>query len=590
MADVDANYGFIVRTGFIQKLKKNKSIKGVQRDAMIACSTLVAKKLKKSTRQTTEIIELTRALGKTELAVPETKNLDTFFNAKNKEFYLSRDHFKQIFDKKRIGLKHIYFIIFALTDAPFSQWEEIAKRFKDSFASTANSQKSEIKITETKSKSGGIKELLKALVATRLKSPILVAPQPAYEQLKETFKGYWVGICRKTSEVDQNLSLVRYTFEARDWWDNFIVERSDSHAKNEAITDGVMDEIDWNITFILRSKNNQRNVIIMFDYPINNISATTPTVILATGLAKKKTFGQSAWRELIVRFPENYTSIPKPFSELKKNFISYEEFIGIDEKIISRNDKLYLADQNHSILTFPLDNNSTWKDYNRKIEAFGYSDREYFVYLPYRYAALDPDFYLFRLKMVVDRLTQTHIEVNDPFSEPLDYHGFTSLIEKTVRITVAHKKKQKMHLLLNGVQGHLVGRIALDGHILCTNSIDKATSEECIVVETSLMRKCRSCLQCKACNALWKCEDCKNSKSYKDCIKCKTEEREEKRCANHVDCPDCAVLTTISHPSVLDKGVNNDQVELKRLRQIIEDYNLNDILGSLEKDSEQPIL
>ena len=307
------------------------------------------------------------------------------------------------------------------------------------------------------------------------------APQAPelYESLKKKLTaGNWYGLNRVNSE--EELSIVKYTFIPQDDKRNFKVKRFNS-AENSYLR-GFIDCIGTNVYLVLRGRTESRNGFLTFELKVED--DRSPKIYHAIGVSTQDSSDPLAWRELLVNFDSD-DELPEIFKEFSQNRISYDDFAKNKDIGVDRKEKLYLASRDQSTLSFPKQQDNFIKQYLRQQNAFHYCGHEYFVYLPYSY---DEKGHLFKLKVCIDELAQTRLELQYPDQkDPIKFKGWVSSVGNTLRISVFNSKFQYLQILCNTIAVPS-SDIVLDGNVLGTDRQGKAVSSPCFMIKTSLFK------------------------------------------------------------------------------------------------------
>lgn len=301
-----------------------------------------------------------------------------------------------------------------------------------------------------------------------------------YKSLKARLSGEWYSLARISTKEDQiSLHKLELTFE--DSKRNIKVERF-NHLKDSHM-EGFIDRTGWNLYLLLRGKTGNRNGFITF--ALQEADDTTPSIFHAIGVSRHKKTTPLAWRELLIQFPQGVKK-PEAFKKLlgKSNNITYQEFLKIDESVISRKDKLYLANRDQGTLTYPTEGDSITKQYLRQQNAAHYCSKDYFVYLPFSYNDKDE---LFRLTLTIDNLAKAILKVKYPdINDSLKYTGLTYSILNTLQISLFSEQNQHVQILCN-TSPIPSSNIILDGIILCTDRNGKSIASRCLLIQSSLI-------------------------------------------------------------------------------------------------------
>ena len=313
----------------------------------------------------------------------------------------------------------------------------------------------------------------------RIENPL---DQEQYRSMKAWFSGTWFSLSRFIKDGSE-LSFIQYDFHASDHRRNFTVRRSNHGGTSNMI--GFTDRIGWDIYLVLRGKTNSRNCMITFTYPSRNTkkASTAPKLIQALGLSRAKDGSLIAWRELLIRFPEgSLKNAGFPFAEVNTSRISHEEFIGIHDKIIPPEQKLYLANIGQATLSFPTKEGSLLTQYERQKRSLEFCDKMYFVYCPYGY--FKNRTCLFRIKLTIDKAAQVKLDVAYGNTGKLQtFQGWTSVVNNTLRISAFNPGRQHIQILANVPEFVSDGPIVLEGNMLSTDSKGFAVSDSCFIIE-----------------------------------------------------------------------------------------------------------
>ena len=150
-----------------------------------------------------------------------------------------------------------------------------------------------------------------------------------------------------------------------------------------------------------------------------------------------------ALREIIVLARKK--DVPFDDSDKVRSYISYKKFLNLPEEVLSEVDKLYIANQLQSTLTYPSETNAKFS-FSRQDKARKYNG----VYQVFTKNHEKSDEYILRSIMDIDKLSQVILSVkydNDSASNSYIYHGICEFYNCNLRVgthlAAAHPSEQK---------------------------------------------------------------------------------------------------------------------------------------------------
>ncbi len=260
-----------------------------------------------------------------------------------------------------------------------------------------------------------------------------------YDRLKLKLQGHVFYAFNRFRQNRNEVAIFSYTFEFKDQEKQCLAVRHpiSNSSKIEFYGETYLEA--EMICMIMRDDNGQRRkqYIAPFNCAVNDDSKTFVFKGITSSISSLNK-NPMALRELIVCIPENNVSLInfEYFSDLDKanGFVSYKAFRELPSTILKIEEKLFLANQSMSILTFPNKSDTTYI-YYRLDKARKYKGC-YHLYTYSTNTGVKP----LHMELTIDSLSEVILKIkytSDPDDEDIyTYHGVCEFFNNSLRIGV----------------------------------------------------------------------------------------------------------------------------------------------------------